>query len=220
MDKFDNSWFIVPARKGSKGVPFKNRTLIHHVIDSIPDELKKRIIVSTDDEYIIDEMSKKNIEVLKRKSELSTDESDVKCVIEDVIEKYNINKNDLIFMLYTVWPERTFEMIENVFNVFLKQKVDSLLCSTKVKTHPYMTFYDKGDNLGELVVKHKFYRRQDYPKCFVINHLVTIFKCGIIKKLNTQFYNNKTYFHPVDELINIDSQVDLEKYNLKYKKGD
>ena len=31
-------------------------------------------------------------------------------------------------------------------------------------------------------------------------------------------YNDKTYFHSVDELINIDSRVDLEEFNLKYKK--
>ena len=218
MGKFDNSWFIIPARRGSKGVPFKNRFLIQYVIDSIPDNLKEKIIVSTDDEYIVEQMLKRNIEVLERRSELATDESDVKCVVEDVITQYKIKDDDFIFMLYTVWPERTFEMIENIFDIFLRENIDSLLCSTEVKTHPYMTFYRKDENRGEAVIKHKFYRRQDYPDCFVINHLVTIFKSGTIGDLNTQFYNDKTYFHPVDELINIDSKVDLEKYNFKYKK--
>ena len=218
MGKFDNSWFIIPARRGSKGVPFKNRFLIEYVVDSIPDDLKEKIIISTDDEYIVERMLERNIEVLERKSELATDEADVKCVVEDVITQYKIKDEDYIFMLYTVWPERTFGMIEKIFDIFLGEKVDSLLCSTEVKTHPYMTFYLKDDNKGEPVVKHDFYRRQDYPECFVINHLVTIFKSGTIRYLNTQFYNDKTYFHPVDELINIDSRVDLEEFNLKYKK--
>ena len=75
MGKFDNSWFIIPARRGSKGVPFKNRFLIQYVIDSIPDNLKEKIIVSTDDEYIVEQMLKRNIEVLERRSELPTPES-------------------------------------------------------------------------------------------------------------------------------------------------
>ena len=220
MDKFKNSWFIIPARKGSKGVPLKNRYLIDFTINSIPLELRNKIIVSTDDDFIIDNLSKKNIKVLKRDSNISKDETDTKVVIEDVINRSNIKETDLIFMLYTVWPERTFKMIEDIFDIFIENNLKSLLCSTKVKTHPYMTFYSKENNKGKPLVKHDLYRRQDYPECFVINHLVTIFETKELKFLNKQFYNDDTHFHPVEELINIDSEEDLNNYNKKYQIGD
>ena len=218
MNKFDNIWFIVPARKGSKGVPFKNRFLIDYTINSIPKNLKAKIIVSTDDQYIIEKMLEKNIKILKRNPKIAADNTDTKSVIEDVINQYGIKGEDVIFMLYTVYPERTFSMIEDIFKIFLKENVDSLLCCTQVKTHPYLTFYLKDNNRGEPVIKHDLYRRQDYPECFTINHMIAIFKAGKLKDLNTQFYNDKTYFHLVDQLIDIDEKKDLEKFNLKYKK--
>ena len=44
---------VIPARKGSKGVPFKNRKLLNHTLKIIPEFLKKDIIITTDDEEII-----------------------------------------------------------------------------------------------------------------------------------------------------------------------
>ena len=47
--------FIIPARKDSKGLPGKNRILLQHTIEQIPKELEGDVIVTTDDEHIIDE---------------------------------------------------------------------------------------------------------------------------------------------------------------------
>ena len=216
MGKFDNSWFVIPARRGSKGVPFKNRFLIEYVVDSIPDDLKEKIIISTDDEYIVERMLERNIEVLERKPELATDEADVKCVVKDVITQYKIKDEDYIFMLYTVWPERTFGMIENIFDIFLREKVDSLLCSTEVKTHPYMTFYLKDDNKGEPVVKHDFYRRQDYPECFMSSHLLAIIKVEYLHLVDSNLHHTQTLFYQLNEhTADIDNKQDLETFMEK-----
>ena len=50
---FDNTHFLIPARRGSKGLPKKNQLLLDYTISKIPVEYHDKIIVSTDDEYII-----------------------------------------------------------------------------------------------------------------------------------------------------------------------
>ena len=43
---------VIPARRNSKGLPFKNRQLFRHTVDKIPNKFLKDIIVTTDDEVI------------------------------------------------------------------------------------------------------------------------------------------------------------------------
>ena len=45
-------YYVIPARKGSKGLPFKNRKLFDITAKTIPDDAKPHTIVSTDDEHI------------------------------------------------------------------------------------------------------------------------------------------------------------------------
>ena len=56
--------FIIPARKDSKGLPGKNRILLQHTIEQIPKELEGDVIVTTDDEHIIDELKNTNFKIL------------------------------------------------------------------------------------------------------------------------------------------------------------
>ena len=64
---------IIPARKGSKGVPLKNRKLLNYTLETIPEEYKKDIIISTNDEEIIKEAQNKNINFVQRSEKLSDD---------------------------------------------------------------------------------------------------------------------------------------------------
>ena len=48
-----NIFFVIPARRDSKGFPFKNRKLLDLTISQIPNELHNKTIVSTNDEEII-----------------------------------------------------------------------------------------------------------------------------------------------------------------------
>ena len=81
---------IIPARKNSKGVKFKNRLLFNKTIKFIK-KIKwiKKIIVSSDDEHI-QKLSKKNkTYLLKREKKLSYGNVSIKKVIVDVIKRNN-----------------------------------------------------------------------------------------------------------------------------------
>ena len=65
-----NIFFVIPARRDSKGFPFKNRKLLDLTISQIPNELHNKTIVSTNDEEIIHRLESTKINILKRDEKL------------------------------------------------------------------------------------------------------------------------------------------------------
>lgn len=210
--EFANVWFVIPVRKGSKGVPFKNRKLLPFTLEAIPCELRKRVIISTDDKWIKAEAMCRGLILHERREELSGDAVDIKSVMESVVIDCEIPRTATVIMLYVVWPDRDLELIKRALSEYLNADVRSLLCATPVRSHPYMAFTWGQENRGIPVVKHNLFRRQDYPDCFVINHIVTIFSVDELKFLNEQLYNSKTFFFPVHEELNIDEQEDMDLF--------
>ena len=136
-------YFVIPARKHSKGFPFKNRVLLDYTLNSIPKEFHKDIIITTDDEVIIDKVKGTNITVVKREESLAGDDVSIKAVLIDVIQKCNLKDDNDIIKLYLTYPQRTFEDIETAYNFYKANTAKSLLCAKKIKYHPYKCFYKK-----------------------------------------------------------------------------
>ena len=109
---------IIPARKGSKGLPFKYNILLNHTLSTIPEYVKKDVVVTTNDGEIIQECV--GYRVLLRSEELSADNVSTKEVLKDALQKFNIDGEELILMLYLTYPERTWTDIEAALN-YLKQ---------------------------------------------------------------------------------------------------
>ena len=202
---------VIPARKGSKGIPHKNRKLMGYTLGIIPNILKKNVVIATDDEFIIDKYSDYNI--FKRSNKVSMDHSSTKSLF---LEMKGHVENSNIIMLYLTYPERSFEHILNAVEFYEKNKATSLLCSKKTKTSPFLMMYENGIN-GKQIINHDLHRRQDYPICFEISHFISIFKIKEIDNLNNNMYNKDTIFLPVDDFIDIDTTKDLESFNEKNK---
>ena len=204
--------FIIPARKDSKGLPGKNRILLQHTIEQIPKELEGDVIVTTDDEHIIDELKNTNFKILDRRTELSRDDVSIRDVLENVIEHFNIPNDEEVVMLYLTYPQRTWQDVLNAVKFYRDNNANSLLCRKEIKVHPYLCMYDVDTNRGKQIVKHDMYRRQDYPNCFEISHYVCIFKTFEIKLLNKNMYNDFTVFFPIEERLDVDTMKDLENF--------
>ena len=97
--------YIIPARKGSKGLKNKNRLLFDYTAKIIPTEISNDVFVSTDDEWIIRKSHEYNFNCLTRNSELAQDDASIKHVLLELIKNYEIN--DDITMLYLTYPKRT-----------------------------------------------------------------------------------------------------------------
>ena len=202
----ENFTFVIPARRNSKGLPYKNRKLILKTINSIPSELKNKIVISTDDEFIKDNYSAYRIH--NRTERNARDDSSIKDVM---IEVSKIVDTENIIMLYTTYPERTFEDIVTAIDFFKKNNSSSLLCKKQVKTSPFLMMYEEGIR-GKQIIQHDLYRRQDYPKCFEISHFICIFSIKELKNLNKNMYNRETIFFSIPDVIDIDYFEDLKKY--------
>jgi len=205
-------FFVIPARKGSKGFPNKNRKLLDFTIKEIPKKLHKKVIVTTDDEYIIKKLKNSKIKILERSKKLANDKVNTKDVMMDVIKRFNMKKDDIVIMLYLTSPQRKFKDIKKILKFYLKNKLKTLTCCVEVKSHPFLCFYELPNNKGKQIVKHDLYRRQDYPKCFEMRHYVVIFDVSQILKLNKNLYNKNTRFYRIDEDLDIDHEKDFRKF--------
>ena len=205
-------FFVIPARRNSKGFPFKNRKLLDYTIKEIPIELHGKTIVSTDDEEIIEKLSHTGINVLKRDEKLCLDDVNIRNVMMDVADKFDMNPNDTIVMLYLTSPDRKFSDIKKILGYYDERKIRTLTCCVEPKTHPYLCLYKKEGEKGEQVVKHDLYRRQDYPECYEVSHFVCIFQVEEIQKLNKNMYNESTIFYKIDNDVDVNYENDLREF--------
>ena len=211
MEKKD-TFFIIPARRDSKGLPFKNRKLLDYTINNIPIELHEKTIVTTNDEKIIEKLSATNINVLRRDEQLCLDDISIKDVMLDVVKKFQMKSNDTIVMLYLTSPDRKFSNIKKILDYYYERKIKTLTCCVEPKTHPYLVLFKKENQKGEQVIKHDLYRRQDYPECFEIRHFVCIFQVDEIQKLNSNMYNESTIFYKIDNDVDVNYENDLREF--------
>ena len=205
-------YFVIPARRDSKGLPFKNRKLLDYTVNNIPIELHEKTIVTTNDEKIIEKLSVTSINVLKRDELLCLDDISIKDVMLDVVKKFQMKPNDTMVMLFLTYPDRKFSDIKKILDYYFERKIKTLTCCIEPKTHPYLVLYKKEEQKGEQVVKHDLYRRQDYPECFEIRHFVCIFQVEEIQKLNNNMYNESTVFYKINNDIDVDYENDLREF--------
>lgn len=202
--------FLIPARKGSKGLPFKNRKLFDYTISTIPTEYYEKVYVSTDDEVIKERSLELGLNVIDRPDVFSNDEASVKDVMLHFIDETKVTGD--VILLYLTYPERTWEDIIEIYGVFKERKALSLICADEVSEHPYLCLYDKGDMKGELVIPHSMYRRQDYPKCFKHSLYVGCYKISEIININDLLINEKTlYFKLRNKKVDVDTDKDFKK---------
>ena len=199
--------YIIPARKGSKGYPYKNRRLLNYTLNTIPKKERKNVIITTDDKIIKDIAKKEGIKSTNRPPRLATDTADMKSVLMQVARRFLMDLKDIIVLLYLTYPERTWHDIEFALLYFHEKRAKSLLCKTDPSIHPYMCIYKD----GRQVVEHDLYRRQDYPECFEISHYIGIFYVSELGNLNRNLYNENTVYYNIDRKLDVDYEGDLNE---------
>jgi CMP-N-acetylneuraminic acid synthetase len=215
------TWYFIPARKGTKGFKFKNRKLLPITVSQIPDSEKDKIIVSTDDEVLIKFCEDNNVSVRSRPTNISTDESSVKDAILDSIDFFNIDRDDNIVILLPTFPQRTFEDIENTLTFLEDFNLKSCTGKRKITdNHPYLCFEEHDSIFGKKIIDHEFFRRQNYPECFGLCHLVCISKAYEVENLGGLLVNDDTGYMWCDsDLIDVDYKEDFLKYSHEMKMG-
>lgn len=135
---------IVPARGGSKGLPGKNirklkdKPLLIHTTDAVHKLTKKvDLVISTDDEKIIQTCNDYQIKVSKRPKELATDTSLVIDTVKYTVRSEEISQNmtyDYVVLLEPTSPLRSVELLDECLDALLKDGITSVAtyCETDI----------------------------------------------------------------------------------------
>ena len=205
---------IIPARRNSKGFPFKNRRLIEFSASAargVVDEGK--IYITTDDEEIMKryENESSRINVINRPQELGEDNTSMKDVLLHAIAQIKPSDDTLIVVLYPTYPERESVDIQLAISFFKKNKAKSLLCRKQhVGIHPFLLMFPTDNYGGKQIVNHNLYRRQDYPPVFEISHFMIIMRVSELEHLNLNLYNQDTVFYAIDNVVDVDAESDYD----------
>lgn len=210
-------YYIIPARKGSKGFPGKNRKLLPFTLESIPSEQQSCTIVSTDDEIIVDILRNCDIKVHNRSPSVSGDTANTRDLLIEISEDFNMAPEDEIVMMYLTYPERSSKDVKDIYKFFKDTNSSSLLCAEKAEIHPYRAYYALENNKGKKVVENDLYRRQDYPECFMSSYFLAIVKVEYLPLLDKNLYHSQTTFYKLDRAIDVDGEKDLANF-LKRRK--
>ena len=220
---FENCYFLIPARKGSKGFPLKNRKLFEYTIDTIPEEFKSKTYVSTDDEYIKELAKERKINIIDRPKELAQDKTSMKQVLSHFIKIENITCNDDIILLYLTYPERTWKAIKDIYSRYVAIKEKSLVCCEEVEEHPYLCFHEKENNKAKTInysSKEKTKNKNRLLNSLKEYNLIKNKHIPEVYKINDRKTRLETLDHYVRSILNKfdpddDIEVDIQEFDGK-----
>lgn len=220
---------IIPARGGSKGIPYKNimningKPLIAYSIEAAKQsKYIDYILVSTDD-YKIKEVSLQygaSVPFL-RPEEISNDTAKS---IDVVIHGINYLEEsgeefDYVVLLQPTSPLRTSQDIDEAIEIIIKNEKESLVSVCEVAENPVLMRIIKDNSLQEIINFHgDNLRRQDLPTVYIFNGALYINKVSILLK-DKAFVNGKTlpYIMEKEKSIDIDNKIDAKLAELILK---
>ncbi len=204
---------IVPARKGSIGLPNKNikklagKPLIEWTLDTaVKSRLISKIVVSSDSEKVIKICKKKKythkIDVpFKRPKNISGNKSPISKTIIHVLNYYKKNKMefDYFILLEPTSPIRFRYDVDNAINKFLKKAryYDSIVSIGEIKISPFLFKYEYRNKIKNLFnLKKNNLNRQNFKKVYFPFGVIYLSKVNTYLKYKN-FYNRKTMFYKI-----------------------
>jgi CMP-N,N'-diacetyllegionaminic acid synthase len=220
---------IIPARKGSKGVPGKNkmlfngRPLIEYSIEiALKTNQIDEIVVTTDDEEIL--LLSKNYPIIlhKRTISLSSDSAKIVDVIEKVLETLDLDGELLVVLLQPTSPLRTSNELDSSITLMKRyQQYQSLISVVEVgDQHPARMYrVDEHGTMEAFLPELEEIRRQDLPKIYLRNGAIYIFRHKVGSRAQVMKKPSYAFVMDPEKNLNIDTPLDcimapylLEKY--------
>ena len=226
-----NYLFIIPASKGSKGIPNKNtkllngKPLINYTLDyasKVSTGLDK-VCITTDDNKVRELAKKYDFDIIKRPSKLATDIASMNDVVKHVIERYNQQNIffEAIIILQPTSPVRNINDFNKIKSLYTP-KIDMVVSVRKAKENPYYVLYEE-NNLG-FISKSKecnIKRRQDAPEVYCLNGSIFMINPKSLETSDMIYFKKLVKFEmPYDRSIDIDDSTDwlLTEIFLKNEK--
>lgn len=211
--------YVIPARGGSKGVPYKNikplngKPIIYYTID-VARQLTTddHICISTDDDRIIEVVEDYGLKVpFKRPTYLATDTAGSYDVLLHTLSYYNSigYEPDTIIMLQPTSPFRTAAHIKEALELYTPE-LDMVVSVKETSSNPYFLLFEENeDGFLHKSKESDFVTRQECPKVWEYNGAIYIINVESLKKspLN-KFKKVKKYVMDEMSSHDIDSMLD------------
>jgi pseudaminic acid cytidylyltransferase len=219
---------IIPARGGSKRIPFKNIKKFHGspiisrcIKKAIKSKVFDKVIVSTDSKRIADISIKNGADVHIRSKKLSDDYTDTVTVIKNVI-LYLEKKNFFYKKICCIYPTSIFYNLSDLKKAIkkLNKNKDYVFSATRYEHPIHRSFYKVGAKIKMNFPKAEKKRTQDLP---INYHDAAQFYLGWknswVKK--KKFFTNKSMFIdlPRSRAQDIDNLTDWKNAEVLWKVG-
>ncbi len=217
---------IIPARKGSKGIPGKNmidlggRPLLDYTMATAEHcRQLDRIILSTDmpDAIIWATENYQRIEVPFVRpghlAESATSSVDVVLHAVDFLEAEEGARVEAIVLLQPTCPFRRADEVEAAISLFQAKKFASLIGVSRVWHHPSDYVYRNSkhtDAFRYVFRKPAWKQRQDFPEVLFMTGALYICRTDYLRETRS-FLDQKSYLFSMAEetMVDIDSPFDL-----------
>lgn len=210
---------LIPARGGSKEVPFKNlqilngKPLIAHTIENAKKSKKiERVIVSTDDDSIAYISKKYSAEVIKRPKSISKDKSSSELALLHALKHLNRNEKyfpDIVVFLQCTSPLTLPQDIDGTIDTLINEKAD---CALSVSTFHHFLWKknSRGNLIGINHDKNNRVLRQNMDPQFIETGAVYVMRTKGFKEAKHRFFGKtEMYIVPPERCLEIDNPIDL-----------
>ncbi|MCG3686701.1 acylneuraminate cytidylyltransferase family protein [Aliarcobacter butzleri] len=210
---------IIPARGGSKRVPRKNvldlcgKPLIAYSIEAgLKSKYIDKVVVSSDDEEILQISKKFEAETIKRPNELASDTATTFDAIKHTIE--NLEKYEYIVLLQPTSPLRNSKHIDKAIEFLEEKKANAVISVCEMDHSPLWS-----NTLDDTLSMNNFLkdevlnkRSQDLEKYYRLNGAIYICKTELLLKEKSFFLKENIFAYIMDRKssVDIDENIDFQ----------
>ena len=217
---------IIPARRGSKGLPKKNvlimngKPLVEWTIEcAINSDCFDEIVVSTDDPQVVSIVASYDVVSLHNRPEhLGEDNVPGIEVVLDVLKSYPGFNSGIL--LQPTSPLRLPLDIQRIIDLASVSQASSVVSVTEVKKPPNWMFYltDETGLLKKYEKSELVPDRHKNDKLYVLNGALYFFETKWLMK-NRSFISEETigFKMPADRSVDIDCEYDFKLSELLQK---
>ncbi|MDS1369869.1 acylneuraminate cytidylyltransferase family protein [Aliarcobacter butzleri] len=210
---------IIPARGGSKRLPRKNvldlcgKPLITHTIEAgLKSNYIDKVIVSSDDEEILEISKKFGAETVKRPDELASDIATTFDAVKHTIDN-NIDKFDYIVLLQPTSPLRNEKHINEAIELLEEKKAKAIISVCEIDHSPlWSNTLPENSSMNNFLKDGVLNKRsQDLPKYYRLNGAIYICKTDKLLENKGFFLKDNIFAYVMDKesSIDIDEEMDF-----------
>ncbi len=217
---------IIPARGGSKRLPRKNilnlagKPLIVWSIEAgFQSKYIDKVIVTSDNDKILDIAHKFGSKTIKRPDELASDTATSFDAIKHTID--NVEKYDYIVLLQPTSPLRTSKHIDKAIELLESKKTDAIVSVCKMDHSPlWSNTLPEDGNMTHFIrdeVKNK--RSQDLESYYRLNGAIYICNTNRLLEEKSFFIHDNIFAYKMnrESSVDIDEKIDLQLAEILLK---